>query len=182
MGLFSSVYIVLIYLVGRYFFKKSRTPKVPLIDKVVVITGCDTGFGHHTTLVLTGLHKAVVYATCLTPAGVKNLERLRDEQPERYGNIRPVQLDVTVNEDVKKFAEKIEADCLLNNAGINLGSWFSWTTVEEFRKVIDVNLMASVYTMKALLPSLLRYVKNNPTGHAPRIINITSVAGRYNQT
>ncbi|KAJ3162849.1 Retinol dehydrogenase 5 [Geranomyces michiganensis] len=125
--------------------------KVPLAGLVTIVTGCDTGFGNETARKLAAVRKAVVYATCLTEQGVRDFEQLKKENPEI---------------------------CLLNNAGVNLGSYFTWTSPEEFRKVIDVNLMGALYMMKALVPALRRFVLQNPRGHAPRIVNITSVAGR----
>ncbi|KAJ3178813.1 Retinol dehydrogenase 5 [Geranomyces variabilis] len=158
--------------------------KVPLAGHVTIVTGCDTGFGNETAIKLAAVHKAVVYATCLTDAGVRDFERLRREKPDLYSTLRPVKLDVTDWDAVQAFAEKVDAECpegvycLLNNAGVNIGSYFTWTSVEEFRKVIDVNLMGALYMMKAFVPSMRRFVRQNPTGHAPRIVNITSVAGR----
>ncbi|KAJ3155031.1 hypothetical protein HDU89_007221 [Geranomyces variabilis] len=157
--------------------------KVPLAGHVIIVTGCDTGFGHETARKLAALHKAVVYATCLTEAGLRDFELLKTSSPDLYSTVRPVQLDVTDWDAVRAFAEKIDSDCpegvcLLNNAGIHQGSFFTWTSVEEFRKVLDVNLMGALYMMKALVPAMRRFVRQNPTGHAPRIVNITSVAGR----
>ncbi|KND01508.1 uncharacterized protein SPPG_03306 [Spizellomyces punctatus DAOM BR117] len=157
--------------------------KIPLNGLAVVITGCDTGFGYETALQLAASN-SIVYATCLTAAGVKNFERLRAEQPNLYGTLRPYQLDVTDWEACERFGKLIEEQVqdglfgLVNNAGINSGSYFSWSTIAEIRKVMDVNYMGAVHMMKALMPSLRRFVTLNPTGHAPRIVNITSVAGR----
>ncbi|KAI8819356.1 uncharacterized protein EV422DRAFT_534431 [Fimicolochytrium jonesii] len=161
--------------------------KVPIAGQVVIITGCDTGFGRDVALQLSASpYSAIVYATCLTDAAVKDYERIKTEQGGRYSStLRPRQLDVTNWADVQKFAAKIEEECpegifcVINNAGINLGGLFSWTEVSEFQKVMDVNYMGTVHMMKALLPSLLRYVRKNPNSVlAPRIVNIASVAAR----
>ncbi|TPX62402.1 hypothetical protein PhCBS80983_g00589 [Powellomyces hirtus] len=158
--------------------------KIPLTNLTTVVTGCDTGFGHETALTLAATHKAIVYAGCLTATAVEAFERMKQDQPHLYATLRPVQLDVTDWDAVQRFATVLERECpegvfcLLNNAGINMGSLFTWTTVEEFRKVMDVNLMGAMYMMKALIPLMRRYVIQNPTGHAPRIVNITSMAGR----
>ena len=84
--------------------------KVPVKGLVTVITGCDTGFGYDAALI-SASRGAIVYATCLTDAGVKNLERLKTEQPSQYGSLRPARLDVTDWEAVQKFGKKVEEEC-----------------------------------------------------------------------
>ncbi|TPX35879.1 hypothetical protein SmJEL517_g01672 [Synchytrium microbalum] len=62
--------------------------------------------------------------------------------------------------------------------GIGYGGSVEWTPMEAYRKVMDVNFMGMVEMTKAFPPSLRLHVKKRPDTLAPRIINITSVAGR----
>lgn len=84
--------------------------KIPLKGLNILITGCDTGFGYESAL-LAAAQGAIVYAACLTDAGVKNFERLRQEQPHNYASLRSVQLDVTKRDDVQRVAAQIQVEC-----------------------------------------------------------------------
>jgi hypothetical protein len=84
--------------------------------RAVLITGCDTGFGHD--LALTLYEKGwKVYAGCLSAQGIKTL------QEKGSGNLIPVQLDVTNEEHIAQVYKKIDQEnpdglfALVNNAG-----------------------------------------------------------------
>jgi NAD(P)-dependent dehydrogenase (short-subunit alcohol dehydrogenase family) len=84
---------------------------------VVVITGCDTGFGSEIVQQLYEHGGFTIYATCLTDQAV---ETYRAKQSSR---IRGIQVDVTNQDDINRLRAKIEAECpqgvycVLNNAG-----------------------------------------------------------------
>ncbi|KAJ3183213.1 Retinol dehydrogenase 5 [Gaertneriomyces sp. JEL0708] len=156
---------------------------IPLTNKVVVITGCDTGFGHALALECAE-RGAITYALCLTTDAVDAFTSLAKENPT-YKSLRSLQLDVTDWESIQKLAATMKAEhpegifALVNNAGIHLGTFFTWTTVEETKKIMDVNYMGVVYMMKAFIPLLHTYALAHPTSaEPPRIVNIASVAGR----
>ncbi|KAI1320708.1 Retinol dehydrogenase 5 [Mortierella claussenii] len=152
---------------------------------VVVITGCDTGFGAEITEDLYQRGGFTIYATCLTENAV---EAYSARQSSR---LRPVQVDVTKQDDINRLRAKVEAECpqgvycVLNNAGIYAGGFFDFATEESFQKIMDVNYMGIIRTTKAMLPSLRIYAKSrhSPQGkHLPRarLLSITSIAGRAN--
>ncbi|KAF9956250.1 Retinol dehydrogenase 5 [Mortierella alpina] len=152
---------------------------------VVVITGCDTGFGAEIAEDLYQREGFVVYATCLTEQAV---EKYNARQSSR---IRGVQVDVTSQNDVDRLRAQVEAECpqgvfcVFNNAGIVEGGFFDLTTEDNFQEVMDVNFMGVIRITKGLLPSLRTYAKfrKSPEGkHLPsaRLLTITSVAGRVN--
>ncbi|MEE9431601.1 MAG: SDR family oxidoreductase [Melioribacteraceae bacterium] len=81
--------------------------------------------------------------------------------------------DVSNYEDVQKTVKEIqsqfEIDCLINNAGISAFKSFTDTSLEEIQNIIDVNLLGSIYTTKAVLPEMIKRKSGT-------IINILSVA------
>lgn len=84
---------------------------------VVVITGCDTGFGSEITEDLYQRGGFTIYATCLTEQAV---EKYNARQSSR---IRALQVDVTKQQDVERLRAQVEAECpqgvfcVFNNAG-----------------------------------------------------------------
>jgi len=104
-------------------------------------------------------------------------------------NLVCLQCDVTKDDDIKRVVASVEQQSpeglkyvpcvhvgakykhsgLINNAGINAGSFIDWSSDKDFRNVMEVNYFAMVNVTKAFLP-LLRKQKGKS-----RIINITSV-------
>ena len=157
-------------LVSLYFsFSRKRKLNLTTSNYAVVITGCDSGFGKLTSLLLTskGFH---VIATCLTEDGKQALD----------GKVALcVRCDVTKEEDllnlVKVSEEYISAKNirlwgLVNNAGIAITAFLDWASISNFRKVFEVNFFSIVILSKLFLPLLKRT-------RGSRIINLSSVAG-----
>ncbi|KAG9470307.1 hypothetical protein GDO78_018202 [Eleutherodactylus coqui] len=142
-----------------------------LSDKYVFITGCDTGFGRQIAKQLDGRGMKVL-AACLTDAGAKELKK------ETSSRLQTINLDVTDSQSVSaaaKWVAEIVTDKglwgLVNNAGILIPTAPNeWLTKEDFRKILDVNLLGMVDVTINLLP-LIRKSKG-------RIVNVSSIAGR----
>ena len=137
--------------------------------KIVVITGCDSGFGYLASLRLTSLGYKVI-SICLTEEGLQRLQ----------GSVaRVVKCDVTSEDDVQKMAAEVESYsvsekrkvyAVINNAGILALGAVDWTPLSSYQKVMGVNFFGAVSVTKALLPLL----KHN---RGSRFIYISSVAG-----
>ncbi|XP_029931202.1 D-beta-hydroxybutyrate dehydrogenase, mitochondrial-like [Myripristis murdjan] len=122
--------------------------------RAVLITGCDSGFGHHLARHL-DTQGFVVFAGCLFPegAGAQSLSR------ESSSNLKILKLDVTSDDDVQQ-AKRIVQDNLpekglwavVNNAGISDWAEIEWSTIEDFRHMVDVNLFGCIRTSIAFLP------------------------------
>ncbi|KAF9413085.1 Retinol dehydrogenase 5 [Podila epigama] len=152
---------------------------------VVVVTGCDTGFGAE---IVEDLYKCggfTIYATCLTDACV-NAYNARGSS-----RIRALRVDVTKQADADKLQAQIEAECpqgvycLLNNAGVYAGGFFDFASVDSFEFIMNVNYTGLVRITKAILPSLRTFAKlrHTPQGKSlprARLLSITSIAGRAN--
>jgi NAD(P)-dependent dehydrogenase (short-subunit alcohol dehydrogenase family) len=156
-----------------FLLSSSPTPSIPCKDrakKVVVITGCDTGFGCQTAQVLQAQGFQVV-AGCLTEEGVAL----------HAGKVSlSLRCDVTSSESIAAFSNAIESFvsqheglkvwALINNAGIGIGGNLDWLPMDVTRRVMEVNFFGVVAVTQALLP-LLKKCKHS------RIINLSSLAG-----
>jgi NAD(P)-dependent dehydrogenase (short-subunit alcohol dehydrogenase family) len=136
---------------------------------VVVVTGCDTGFGEMAAIRLSKQGFQVV-AGCLTEEGAARLK----------GSVAAaVVCDITKEGDVARLAAEAGALvetlnghlwALVNNAGIANSGPLDWVPLDSYRRVMEVNFFGHVSVTKALLPLLKQ------CGEA-RIINLSSVAG-----
>ncbi|XP_019126683.2 D-beta-hydroxybutyrate dehydrogenase, mitochondrial [Larimichthys crocea] len=126
----------------------------------VLITGCDSGFGHQLAQCL-DQKGFVVFAGCLCPqgAGAQSLARLSSS------NLKILKLDVTSDEDVQQAKMMVEENlpekglwAVVNNAGISDWAEIEWSTIEDFRNMVDINLFGSIRTSIKFLP-LVRAVK-----------------------
>ncbi|XP_054717033.1 17-beta-hydroxysteroid dehydrogenase type 6-like [Uloborus diversus] len=152
----------------KYFVKE----KVPPENRSVLITGCDSGFGHLLAKRLDsiGFH---VFASCLFPEG-KGACDLKKQCSKR---LQVLGLNVKEDDSVKsafKFVKEnlgtSEFWALVNNAGILKGIDVELTKMKDFRENFEVNVFGPVRTTKAFLP-LLRQSRG-------RVINVTSRGGR----
>jgi len=141
-------------------------------DKVVVITGASSGIGNSTAKALANKGAKIV-------AGARRLDRLetlQKEITEDGGEIIISETDVTKKSDcdnlVKQAVDKWgRVDVLINNAGLMPLSFVKSLKIDEWDRMIDVNIKGVMYCTAAVIPTMIE--KNS--GH---IVNISSVAGR----
>ncbi|KAJ3207258.1 hypothetical protein HDU67_007586 [Dinochytrium kinnereticum] len=161
--------------------------------RAIVITGCDSGFGRETTLKLLERPDLHVISGCYTERG---RESLQDEQASDLGmykgRLTTVLLDVTKEESISTFTKVVEEIvpegifALINNAGILEVGPFELLPPTLHRQVFEVNYFGASSMTYSLLPSLRRHASRLPvpsllsvtTPPRPRIINISSMAGR----
>ena len=139
--------------------------------KVVVITGASSGLGEATAKHLAALGAKVALGARRT----ERLEALVHEITSSGGVARALATDVTSRSDVMALADTAveefgRLDVLINNAGIMPLSPLANLTVEEWDRMIDVNVKGVLYGIAAALPHMTR----QKSGH---IINTSSVAG-----
>lgn len=139
--------------------------------KVVVITGASSGLGETTARHLASKGASVV----LGARRIDNLEKIAKEIRENGGKAEVLKTDVTNASEVKALVEKAvssfgKIDVLINNAGLMAIAPLSETKVEEWDKMIDINIKGVLYGIAAVLPIF----QNQSSGH---IINLSSVAG-----
>ena len=141
-------------------------------DKVIIITGGAGGIGKETAKLLAKEGAKVVIFDI-------NENRLTEakKEIEKYGIVEAIKADVTdfksVSDAVNKVYEKFgKIDVLINNAGITRDGFLSKMDLEDWNKVIAVNLTGVFNTTKAVVPYMLERGKGN-------IISISSVVGVY---
>jgi 3-oxoacyl-[acyl-carrier protein] reductase len=141
-------------------------------NRVVIITGASEGLGKGTAAVFAREGWSVVIAARTKENLNKVVEQLKDEK----GEVLAVTADVSDYNQVQSLvAETMETfgrvDVLINNAGIDFPASIEELRVEQWNKVIGVNLNGVFHTSKAVFP----YMKKQRAGY---IINISSVAGK----
>ena len=139
--------------------------------KVVVITGASSGLGEATARHLSTLGATVV----LGARRVDRLQSLADELVGRGGKALALATDVTNCDQVKRLADAAvetygRLDVMLNNAGLMPQSLLERLKIDEWNRMIDVNIKGVLYGIAAALPHMTR----QKAGH---IINVSSVAG-----
>ncbi|XP_046352519.1 short-chain dehydrogenase/reductase family 9C member 7-like [Haliotis rufescens] len=159
--------VVLLYTMRR----KTLAQQVSPLGKYVLITGCDTGFGHQLAQRLDERGCNVI-ATCLLERGdgASELKRVSSER------MHVLALDVTSDNSVRQCMEHVrgvvgEAGlwAVVNNAGVMPLGDVEFYTMDDFKQAAEVNMFGMVRVTKFFLP-LIRKCQG-------RIVNVTSVKG-----
>uniref|UniRef100_A0A3Q1EG81 Zgc:113142 n=1 Tax=Acanthochromis polyacanthus TaxID=80966 RepID=A0A3Q1EG81_9TELE len=171
-GLLCFVAVLLVAVVVLSLFSRHRSHVQP--GGAILITGCDSGFGHHLagSLERRGF---VVFAGCLYPDGTGAQSLV--SQSSR--NLKILKLDVTKDEDVKRAKAVIQENlpeeglwAVVNNAGISDWSEIEWSSIEDFQHMVDINLFGAIRTSIAFLP-LVRAAKG-------RMVYVSSIFSFFN--
>jgi NADP-dependent 3-hydroxy acid dehydrogenase YdfG len=142
---------------------------------VALVTGASSGIGEATALKLAELG-----------AGVALVARRRDRIQELAGRIGdralPIEADVGSQEQAQAAVERTVSelgrlDTLVNNAGVMLLGPVQGAPIEEWERMLQVNLAGLLYCAHAAVPHLLRAAEDSPRQVAD-MVNISSVAGR----
>ena len=140
--------------------------------RVALITGASAGIGEATARVFA--EAGMRLALCARRGD--RLERLAAELRAKGAEVAIYPLDVTDAPAVRRMVDAVATrfgavDVLVNNAGRGLAATFEDTTPEEFRALLELNLIATVTASQAVLPLMRRQGR----GH---ILNVSSVVGR----
>lgn len=140
--------------------------------KIALVTGAGKGIGKATAIALAkeGVHVGLLART------EKDLKSVAAEIEVLGVKVAYATVDVASNEQVEAAVKKVtdelgSTDILINNAGIAKFGGFLDLDPEDWKKIIDVNLMGVYYVTRAVLPQLIE--KNGGD-----IINIASTAGQ----
>ena len=142
------------------------------MDKVAMITGATRGIGKQIALTLAneGYNIVLNYRT-----ENDELKQLKNEIENKKVKCLTVQGDVTNFEDCKQMIESAikefgKVDVLVNNAGITKDMLLARMKEEDFKQVIDVNLVGTFNMTKNVISYMMK-------ARSGRIINISSVVG-----
>ncbi|MFL6261720.1 MAG: SDR family NAD(P)-dependent oxidoreductase [Thermoanaerobaculia bacterium] len=148
----------------------------PLEGIVALVTGASSGIGEATVRTLADLGAAVA----LVARRKERLEKLAAEiAPART---LVLETDVTDREQAfvaveRTVAELGRLDIVINNAGVMLLGPIVDAPIEEWERMVHLNVLGLLYTAHAALPHLLKAAENGPRRVAD-LVNISSVAGR----
>ena len=139
-----------------------------LDGKVVLVTGASSGIGEATALALSAEGARVA-------VGARRADRLAALVRKAPGEMLALELDVTDQESVRaavaKTVEHFGAlDILVNNAGVMLAGPIAGADTTEWTRMIDTNLLGSMYTVHAALPHLLE--------GKGAVVQVSSTSGR----
>ncbi|MCC5882070.1 MAG: SDR family oxidoreductase [Halomonas sp.] len=143
------------------------------MSKVILVTGASSGIGEATTRLLAKQgHRLVIGAR-----RTERLEALAQAIRSEGGSVEFRALDVTRREDVQAFADAAlklhgRIDVIINNAGVMPLSPLASLKVDEWDRMIDVNIRGVMYGIAAVLPTM-------QAQGSGQVINISSIGGLF---
>ena len=139
-----------------------------LKNKNIIVTGASGGIGN---AIVKSFYD---YGANVLASGTK-IEKL-EELKSKFKNIKIIKFDISQSDKIEDFIENASnelggnLDCIVNNAGITKDNLAIRMSLEEWKKVIDINLTSTFLLSKFAIKKMLK----NKSG---KIINITSVVG-----
>ena len=139
-----------------------------LENKNIIVTGASGGIGNSI------VKNLIDNGANILASGTK-VEKL-DELKSSFENIKTLRFDMTETDKIEEFIENATSklggnlDCLINNAGVTKDNLAIRMSLDEWKKVIDINLTSTFLLSKFAIKKMLK----NKSG---KIINITSVVG-----
>ena len=147
-----------------------------LENRTVIVTGGSRGIGRILALRLAKDRAKIV----ITGRNEKDLGDTTKEIRTFTENILQIKADISVYDDVKKIVKETinrfdNIDYLINNAAIMTHKYLKDFNVEEWKKVMDVNVAGTFMMCKEVLPHMLKL--SSTTGGT--IVNVASMSGRH---
>jgi NADP-dependent 3-hydroxy acid dehydrogenase YdfG len=145
---------------------------------VALVTGASSGIGEATAKRLAAEGAAVAVGA----RRVDRLENLVAEIADAGGAAVAIEADVTERAQAEDLVERTvrtlgRLDTVVNNAGVMLLGPALDAPIEEWERMVDLNVKGLLYVAKAALPHLLKFADEGPR-MVTDLVNISSVAGR----
>jgi NADP-dependent 3-hydroxy acid dehydrogenase YdfG len=149
-----------------------------LDDTVALVTGASSGIGRQTARALADRGAAVA----LVARRLERLEDLAAEIEQQGGRALVVQADITDRSQALAAVERAvedlgRLDTVVNNAGLMLNGPVEEAPVQEWERMVSLNVLGVLYVAHAALPHLLRAAESPPR-HVADLVNLSSIAGR----
>tara|TARA_B100001057_G_scaffold253011_1_gene253233 strand:- start:9462 stop:10199 length:738 start_codon:yes stop_codon:yes gene_type:complete len=141
---------------------------IDLKGKNIIVTGASGGIGNS---IVKKLNKA---GANILASGTR-IEKL-EELKNKFENIRTLKFDISQIDKIEDFVENAikelggNLDCIINNAGVTQDNLAIRMSLNEWQKVININLTSTFLINKSVIKKMLK----NKSG---KIVNITSVVG-----
>ena len=138
-----------------------------LENKNIIVTGASGGIGNSI------VEKLNECGANVLDSGTR-LEKL-EELKTKFNNIKILKFDISQSDKIEEFIDNAAnelggLDCIVNNAGITQDNLAIRMSIDEWKKVIDINLTSTFLMSKFAIKKMLKNKKG-------KIINITSVVG-----
>jgi 3-oxoacyl-[acyl-carrier protein] reductase len=138
-----------------------------LENKNIIVTGASGGIGNSIVEKLNDCGANVL-------ASGTRLEKL-EELKSKFNKIKILKFDISQSDKIEEFINNAAnelggLDCIVNNAGITQDNLAIRMSIDEWKKVIDINLTSAFLMSKFAIKKMLKNKKG-------KIINITSVVG-----
>ena len=138
-----------------------------LENKKIIVTGASGGIGNSI------VEKLNQYGANILASGTR-IEKL-DELKNKFNRVKILKFDISQSEKIEEFIDNASnelggLDCIVNNAGITQDNLAIRMNIEEWKKVIDINLTSSFLMSKFAIKKMLKNKKG-------KVINISSVVG-----
>ena len=139
-----------------------------LKGKNIIVTGASGGIGNAI------IEKLNQFEANILASGtrIEKLEELKD----KFKNIKILKFDISQSDKIEEFIDNAtnqlggKLDCIVNNAGVTQDNLAIRMSLDDWQKVIDINLTSTFLMSKHSIKKMLK----NKSG---RIVNITSVVG-----
>jgi NADP-dependent 3-hydroxy acid dehydrogenase YdfG len=146
-----------------------------LSGTVALVTGASSGIGEATAVALSQRGAAVALVA-------RRAERLREVAGRIGDGALVIEADVSDQPQAAGAVERAVSefgrlDTVINNAGVMLLGPVENAPLEEWQRMVEVNVLGVLYTAHAALPHLLKAAEDSPRRVAD-LVNISSVAGR----
>ena len=142
------------------------------MKQVALITGCSSGIGYETSILL-AKNGFKTYATMRNTDKGNKLKEISDKENL---DLKIIKLDVTDDYSIKNAINEIveetdRIDVLVNNAGNNIAGAVEDLSIEEFKEQFETNFFGLIRVIKGVLPIMRKQ-------NSGIIVNLSSIVGK----
>lgn len=142
------------------------------MKQVAIITGCSSGIGYETSILLAKNG----FKTYATMRNTDKGNKLKEIAEKENVNLKIIKLDVTDDHSIKNAINEIvqetnRIDVLVNNAGNNIAGAVEDLSIEEFKEQFETNFFGLIRVTKEVLPIMRKQ-------RMGIIVNVSSIVGK----